>query len=145
MVYIYHITSISGHLGSGSGTGSGFDIGASTAGEDSLTQTLLIVLAIILIIIILIVLVMMCCFRDALERICPCMASKVGPTERSQWHYVNRFGETNLKFVSYKMGDVMGGKRSDKESLVDTEEDNRSVHTNISLQVPIFEEKLNGR
>jgi len=129
----------------GTGTGSGADFGASTAGEDSssLTQTLLIVLAMILIVIILIVLVMMCCFREQLERICPCLASKVGPSEHSQWHYVNRFGETNLKFVNYKMTDVMGGKRSDKESLV-SEEDNRSVHTNISLQVPIFEEKLNG-
>ena len=55
---------------------------------------------------------------------------------------LTRFGETNMKFVSYKMSEVQG-RRSDKESLVS--EDNHSVHTNISLQVPIFEERLNGR
>ncbi|GFS01110.1 hypothetical protein ElyMa_001088200, partial [Elysia marginata] len=118
------------------------DVGASTGGDDSsLLRTLLIILAVLLFLIILIFLIIFCCFRTWAETICPCLVSKVTPEEKSQWHYVNRFGETNMKFVSYKMSEVQG-RRSDRESLVS--EDNHSVHTNISLQVPIFEERLNG-
>ena len=47
-----------------------------------------------------------------------------------------------MKFASYKLGEIRA-RKNDKELLNDSVEEG-SVHTNISLQVPVFEEKLNG-
>ena len=47
-----------------------------------------------------------------------------------------------MKFASYNLAE-MRARKSDRELLEDSVEEG-SVHTNISLQVPVFEEKLNG-
>jgi hypothetical protein len=56
--------------------------------------------------------------------------------------FVCRFGETKMKFASYSLAE-MRARKGDQDLLSDSVETG-SVHTNISLQVPIFEERLNG-
>ncbi|XP_070201910.1 uncharacterized protein [Littorina saxatilis] len=116
-------------------------IGASTQ-EDELawTQILLLVLGLILLII-LVCLVLFFCFRQHLVRWCPRLVTKIKPEDKTGWHHVDRFGETRIKFASYDLSEVRS--RKDKHLLGDWVEEG-SVHTNISLQVPVFEEKLNG-
>ncbi|XP_071094759.1 uncharacterized protein [Haliotis cracherodii] len=117
--------------------------GASTGGDMDWTL-IVIIIVIILLLILLVILIVCCCCRGVIERCCPCLVTKVVPEGASQWHYVDRFGETNMKFVSYKMGDYRAEK-TDKQALVsETGSEDGSVQTNISVQVPIFEEKLNG-
>ena len=47
-----------------------------------------------------------------------------------------------MKFVSYNLSE-MRARKSDRDLLEDSVEEG-SVHTNISLQVPVFEERLSG-
>ncbi|KAK7480215.1 hypothetical protein BaRGS_00028491, partial [Batillaria attramentaria] len=70
----------------------------------------------------------------------PCLITKVKPEEKTGWAI---FGETKMKFVTYRLSDLRA-RNSDKDLLEDSVEEG-SVHTNISLQIPVFEEKLNGQ
>nr|KAG5688253.1 hypothetical protein BaRGS_015799 [Batillaria attramentaria] len=107
-----------------------------------LAEIILVVLAIIIVIII-VFLILFCCFRDHIVKACPCLITKVKPEEKTGWGYVDRFGETKMKFVTYRLSDLRA-RNSDKDLLEDSVEEG-SVHTNISLQIPVFEEKLNGQ
>lgn len=80
----------------------------------------------------------------------PCFGKGVvEPEDKTPFRYVNRYGETDLQFTSYKLNDIRG-KRGirplDRKPRNDySGEDTRSVHTDISVQVPVFMEKLDGR
>lgn len=105
-------------------------------------EILLIILAIILIIF-LVLIILFCYFRDHLVKACPCLITKVKPEGKTGWHYVDRFGETRIKFASHKLSDVRA--RNSDQNLLNNSVEEGSVHTNISLQVPVFEEILNGQ
>jgi hypothetical protein len=47
-----------------------------------------------------------------------------------------------MKFASYSLAELRA-RKGDQDLLSDSV-DTGSVHTNISLQVPVFEERLNG-
>nr|KAG5694507.1 hypothetical protein BaRGS_030382 [Batillaria attramentaria] len=92
-----------------------------------LAEIILVVLAIIIVIII-VFLILFCCFRDHIVKACPCLITKVKPEEKTGW----------------AMWTDLRARNSDKDLLEDSVEEG-SVHTNISLQIPVFEEKLNGQ
>ncbi|XP_050415876.2 uncharacterized protein LOC126829791 [Patella vulgata] len=117
-------------------------VGASTSSVWSPAIIALLVLVIIVVIVLFIVIVCCCC-RGCLQSICPCFVSKVGPDEKTEWHHVNRYGETNIKFVSYKLSDVRK-KKLEKQALVKSDSEEEVPPRSISIQVPVFEEKLNG-
>ncbi|XP_059172114.1 uncharacterized protein LOC131953095 [Physella acuta] len=94
-------------------------VGASTA-EDPVLFKLLIVLVCLLILILLVGLVLFFCFREWLERTCTCLRSnKVVPDGPTPWYYVNKYGETKIKFVTYKMRDVISNCADRVVSLSD--------------------------
>lgn len=68
---------------------------------------------------------------------------------------VCRYGETNIKFVSYRLNDIRekrGLRKSDKQPIVEhfpepvtSQEETGSVATDISVHLPVFMEKLDGK
>ena len=99
----------------------------------------------ILILLLLLLLLFFCCCRDRL----PCFGKGVvEPEDKTPFKYVNRYGETDLHFTSYKLNDIRekrGIRPLDRKPRYDySGEDTRSVHTDISVQVPVFLEKLDG-
>jgi hypothetical protein len=80
----------------------------------------------------------------------PCFGKGVvEPEDKTPFKYVNRYGETDLHFTSYKLNNIRekrGIRPLDRKPRYDySGEDTRSVHTDISVQVPVFMEKLDGR
>ncbi|ESO89533.1 hypothetical protein LOTGIDRAFT_234340 [Lottia gigantea] len=114
-------------------------VGASTGSDIWSGEVIALAVIAVLVIIVLILVILCVCCRGCLQSICPCCVTKVSPVEKTQWQYVNRFGETNLKFVSYKLSDIRR-KKLEKEALMKAEEPRK-----ISIQVPVFEEKLDGK
>ncbi|XP_041372894.1 uncharacterized protein LOC121386162 [Gigantopelta aegis] len=113
--------------------------GAATGGTTFSSELIAIVVIIVIILIVLLFILLICCCRDWFEKMCPCLIMKVGPEYDEKWHYVDRYGETNLKFVSYNLGDYRA-KKLDKQRLVDSDKSG----SKIAVHVPLFEEKLHG-
>ncbi|KAL8625331.1 hypothetical protein ACOMHN_044474 [Nucella lapillus] len=106
------------------------------AEQDSLTwqdKVLLFFAVLLFFILILLILLFFC--RQRLAKWFPFLVTKIKPDEKTGWHHLDRFGEVKLKWASYNIRELRG----ESDSVVDG-----SVQTNISLQVPVFEEKLHG-
>ena len=60
-----------------------------------------------------------------------------------------RYGELDMRFVSYNLQDVREkkGRPLDKEPIYEPplSDDTGSLRTDISIHVPVFNEKMNGR
>lgn len=75
------------------------------------------------------------------------------PEDKTPFKYVNRYGEPDINFTSYKLHDIR--EKRGKQPIIRRQhepvyhasmaDDTRSIHTDISVQVPVFLEKLDGR
>ncbi|XP_076438629.1 uncharacterized protein LOC143277630 [Babylonia areolata] len=109
------------------------------SGHELLTwqDKVLLFFAVLLIVLLLIIVLLFFC-RHRLAKWCPCLVVKIKPEERTGWHHLDRFGEVKLKTASYSVKEL----RARGQGADSVEEG--SVQTNVSLQVPVFEEKLNA-
>lgn len=74
-----------------------------------------------------------------------CFASDQKVVPKGPHKHVSKYGETNLKFVNYRLSDVREMKeRSPVYAEPPTPEDSVSMRGDISFHVPVFTEKLNG-
>ncbi|XP_045207056.2 uncharacterized protein LOC123559381 [Mercenaria mercenaria] len=103
-----------------------------------------IVISVLIIILIIAILVFLCITKRL-----PCFAKekKIVP-EGSPYKHVYKYGETNMKYVNYRLSDLRDNKKAvDKVPIYPeprTPDDSISIRDDISIQVPVFIEKLNG-
>ncbi|KAL5020299.1 hypothetical protein ScPMuIL_003191 [Solemya velum] len=133
--------------------GAGGSVGASTSESMTTVEIVAIVIGLFAFALAIFI-ILICCCRDRL----PCMKKKISPEEvgaGTPWKFVNRYGETNIKFVSYRLNDIRekrGLRKSDKQPIVEhfpepvtSQEETGSVATDISVHLPVFMEKLDGK
>ncbi|XP_076110499.1 uncharacterized protein LOC143079160 isoform X5 [Mytilus galloprovincialis] len=137
------------------------DIGESGTGGGLTSAEIAAIVLGIFIFLLLLLLLLFCCCRDRL----PCFGKGVvEPDDKTPFKHVNRYGETDVYFTSYKLNDIREKRgirpprsrprvhrKPESKQYYDTKpiydysgEDTRSVHTDISLTVPVFLEKLDG-
>ncbi|XP_060567655.1 uncharacterized protein LOC132726360 [Ruditapes philippinarum] len=108
-----------------------------------------VIAAIVISVLIALLIIAICVFLCLTKRL-PCFAKekKIAPTG-APYKHVYKYGETNMKYLNYRLSDL----RENKEKTIDkmpiypeprTPDDSVSIRDDISIQVPVFMEKLNG-
>ncbi|XP_053372552.1 uncharacterized protein LOC123561174 isoform X2 [Mercenaria mercenaria] len=106
-----------------------------------------VVLGVILGLSIIILIICFCCCKELV----PCLSKKkqvVSPTVKDGY-YARKYGDHNMQFVSYNLQDIREkkGKPMDRVPFVEPplSDETGSVKTDISVHVPVFNEKMNGK
>ncbi|KAL4229601.1 hypothetical protein ACF0H5_012639 [Mactra antiquata] len=124
-------------------------IGASTESKMSSGVLAAIIVSIVVIIIIILVLIFLCitkrlpCLKEDRKKIVPYGAST---------KFVDRYGETNMKYMNFHLSDIRDHKikTGDNVTMYQEPEPVTMVtepipqHDSISVQVPVFMERLDG-
>ncbi|XP_025092612.1 uncharacterized protein LOC112563094 isoform X2 [Pomacea canaliculata] len=114
----------------------------SESSASKLTQTEIALLIVAVIGITILFLIIMFCFcREHIIRICPSLFKKNIHKSRTGQHFVDRFGDTKIKFATCSLSELRASK-----SLPDSQEStahNGGCQT-VSVDIPVFEEKLSA-
>lgn len=126
-------------------TNGGLGVGASTLEEGLSTGVVAVIVICCLVAIVAIIVLILCCYKET----CPCgdKSSSVAPQADTPWKRVNKYGETNVHFVDYRLSDIRDYKAKSLDRIpiyprnVSPDE---SISADMPVNVPIFTERLDG-